>query len=265
MDKQKVALLSTVANFGLYQKSSTLFPKDIQRYVIDGTNGMHGMHSIKYMMSKLKGKGIEWLIMADEDVIFTNAELVFAIITEMQTKDFTVCGVRDGGMIVHRKENPFAINTFFSILNFKEIERVWKSSEVLKNQFVDANEFDDDLSHLPFDYDVASIYEPYYCFYFWLRRMGKKILFLDSKMGNDAISNKVYFKGDEVLCHTWYARSYGGNEKHTKRIDEILEKRGEFKTGLPDLSKVILYKKTTFALEQKIHKLSRKIIRKLSK
>ena len=65
-----IAILSTVVNFDLYQKSSPLFPKGIPKYVIDGRNGMHAMDSIRYMFKKLKDQNIDWLIMADEDVFF---------------------------------------------------------------------------------------------------------------------------------------------------------------------------------------------------
>jgi len=116
MNKQKVALLSTVANFDYYKKSATLFPQDIQRYIIDGTNGMHGLHSIQYIMTKLKNKGVEWLVIVDEDVIFTGATLDFEIINEMKATHMTVCGVVDGGDILHRKETQFTINTFFRFL-----------------------------------------------------------------------------------------------------------------------------------------------------
>ena len=70
IDKNKIAILTTVANFELYSHTSRYFPKDIKKYVIDGTNGMHGIHSIIYIMHKLKNEAIDWLIMADEDVIF---------------------------------------------------------------------------------------------------------------------------------------------------------------------------------------------------
>jgi len=54
MDVSKIALLSTVINFDLYAKSASYFPKEIPKYIIDGRNGMHGIHSILYMMKKLK-------------------------------------------------------------------------------------------------------------------------------------------------------------------------------------------------------------------
>jgi len=58
LDYSKIAILTTVINFELYNKTSKLFPLGIKKYVIDGRNGMHGIHSIKYMMRILKGKGI---------------------------------------------------------------------------------------------------------------------------------------------------------------------------------------------------------------
>lgn len=266
MNTSSIAILTTVANFDLYAKSATLFPKDIQRYVIDGTNGMHGIHSIKYLMKKLKGKGIDWLIMADEDVFFSDANLVFNIIDEMKANQITVCGVRDGGIIAHRNRNPFLINTFFSILNFKELETIWNEKEMLKNQFTVPNEFLDDLTTLPFNYDKTSLYEPYYCFYLWLRRKGKEFLFLDAVMDEDEISNKVFYNNREILCHSWFARSYGENEKHTKRINYILQKM--YLLELPkntSLFKTIFYKKSTFAVEQLLLKYYKKVCIKLGK
>jgi hypothetical protein len=38
---------------------------------------MHAMDSVRYMFTKLKNEGIDWLIMADEDVLFIQPELVF--------------------------------------------------------------------------------------------------------------------------------------------------------------------------------------------
>ncbi|MEC4004401.1 hypothetical protein OX283_007020 [Flavobacterium sp. SUN052] len=266
MDYSKIALLSTVANFELYDKTSLLFPSNVQKYVIDGTNGMHGIHSILYMMRKLKNKGIDWLIMADEDVVFYDSKIIFSIIEKMQSENLTVCGVRDGGTISHRNQNPYGINTFFSILNFKEIEAIWNEKEMLKNQYVIENEFPDDLSTLDYKYDVSSIYEPYYCFYFWLRRKGKQFLFLETAMDEDAISNYIYYQGKPFLCHTWYARSYSVNAKHTQRINTIISKSNIDKIAVePSFNSIIFYKNTTFALEQKIKKIYRKFSRRLFK
>lgn len=258
-----IALLTTVANFELYQKSAPLFPQDIQKYIIDGTNGMHAFESVKYMFKKLKNKNIDWLIMADEDVIFTNPIAVFDIIEHMKSNDYTVCGVRDGGMIPHRKQNPYLINTFFSIIHFSEIEKMWNENEVTKNQYIKKSEFNDDISNLMYEYNVSSIYEPYYCFYLWLRRKKKKFLFLETTVPfvDDEITNEVKdHKGNTLLYHTWYARAYGVNEKHTKRIDKIFN---SLSVESHDFIKPIIFKDSTFTFRKGIRKFIAKVVAKI--
>jgi len=263
MDKSKVVILTTLINKELYKKSAQLFPQGINKYVIDGSNGMFGIDSICFMMGKLQGKGIEWLIMADEDVLFLNPDAVFPIIQEMKNKDYLISGVRDGGVISNRTYSPFLINTFFSIVNFKELESIWDKKEVLKNQFVNAEEFEEDLSKLKGAYDVNSLYEPYYCFYFWLRRKNKKILFLDANRFSEEDDNTtvVYALDKSILLyHTWYARSYGNNQRHTKRIDKIFELVTFPKNTI---SEPIYFKDATFFIRRKIKKFNKRIIKKL--
>ncbi|WP_037316552.1 hypothetical protein [Salegentibacter sp. Hel_I_6] len=258
------AILTTVANFELYQKTANLFPEGIQTYVIDGRNGMHALHSIFYMFKKLKNKGIDWLVMADEDVIFTNPQSVLELIEFMKRNEYSVSGVRDGGAIKHRNNNPYAINTFFSILNFKKVSKLFNTNEIIGNQYVNKGEFEDDLSKLVYSFDKKSLYEPYYCFYFWLRRKGEKILFLNSKMieeENEQISNEVFDpNGTSLLIHTWYARSYGKNEKHTARIDEVL-KQISFASNP---RKPIIFKDTFFFIKMQVSKTFKKVKMKLS-
>jgi len=199
--------------------------------------------------------------MKDEDVIFNDASIVFRIIEEMKSNNMVVAGIRDGGMISHRNYNPFVINTFFSILNFTEIKNSWNSKKVLKNQYIIKNEFDDDLLSLKEDYDVESIYEPYYCFYFWLKRQKKKFLFLESKMYDDKITNMVLFNSKPFLNHTWYARSYGVNSKHTKRIDTILN--DSLKGSTYNTVDYILYKDNLFYIKSMFKKMLKKVSLKI--
>lgn len=263
MPKQNIAILTTVANFKLYEITSKLFPANCQKYVIDGQEGMHGLSSIFYMFKKLKNKNIDWLIMADEDVIFTNTDVVFELVNKMKKDNYTVAGVRDGGVISHRAFNPNLINTFFSIINLKAILEIWNKKVVKKNQYLIDNEFLVDTSLLEYKYDVASLYEPYYCFYLWLKRSGKHFLYLEAKMHQDAITNSVHFNNTTLLYHTWHARSYGKNEKHTKRIDFILnENKNTIEKGI-NKQDYILYKAPFFAVKQKSNKLLKKIKRKL--
>lgn len=259
-----IAILSTVINFDLYTKSSVFFPQNIQKYVIDGRNGMHGLSSIFYMMQKLKNKNIDWLVMADEDVLFLDNNMIFDIINKMKAGNYMVCGIRDGGMISHRLYNPYLINTFFSIVNFKELERIWNKNEILKNNYIIDNEFSDDLSRLKEDYNLKSLFEPYYCFYLWLRRKNKYFLFLDVEMHEDKYTNSVRYNDKLFLYHTWFARSYGINEKHTNRINNIFNILNMSNCKENETSDPIIFKDHTYFLVLKIKKNYKRIIRRFN-
>lgn len=262
MNKSNIAILTTVANFDLYNLTSKLFPKGIRKYVIDGTNGMHGIHSIFYMFKKLSKQDIDWLILSDEDVIFKDSNAVFSIIKTMKEEGITVSGVRDGGIIKHRQFNPFVVNTFFTIINFKEILEIWKKGEVKKHQYTLPNEFEIDNNNLK-SHDASSLYEPYYCFFLWLKRKGKKFLFLDAEMLTDTISNSISFKGKEFAYHTWYARSYNVNKKHTNRINSIINSLDIVTNKTSNDLKIIKYKDSFFLHKMRIKKFYRKLVNKL--
>ena len=264
MSKSNIAILTTVANFELYGISSKLFPKDIKKYVIDGRNGMHGIHSIYYMFKKLSNKNIDWLILADEDVIFKDSNVVFSIIDNMEKKQISVCGVRDGGVIAHRPYNPFMVNTFFTILNFKEILKIWNKNEVKKQQFILPSEFKIDETKLNGLFDIDSIYEPYYCFFLWLKRNEKNFLYLDAHMLDDGISNSIIFNNKEFAYHTWYARSYNVNKKHTNRINAVLNNM-HVNTNQTKLdANILLLKDPLFFLKMKMGKWYKRFLNKLN-
>lgn len=255
-------VLTTVSNFTLYKKTSVLFPKGIKKVVFDGTKGMHGIHSILFMFKYFKKTDIEWIVMVDEDVVFKNSNEVFNLIEYMDKNDFTVCGIRDGGVINHRNFNPYVINTFFSIVNFKKLKAIYDKKEIFKNNYTIQNEFDDDLSKLNYKYDSNSLYEPYYCFYLWLRRKKCKILFLDTEQyaTNDSLANSIIsLNGNLLGIHTWHARSYGKNLKHTIRIDSIL---GEFTFDGNSTNPEII-KNNWFPIQYNIQKLYRRLMNKI--
>ena len=225
VDRNKIALITTVSNWDLYRKTVRFFPKGVQLFAIDGTKGFFGIDSIRFFMRKLKHHDLNWLIMADEDVVFTKPEKVFNLIQFLEQENYIAAGMRDGGVLKWRDKNPYMLNTFFTLLNFKELCEIYDEEEMLASQYITKNEFNPNLN-LPFDnYQVNSLYESYYCFFLWLLRLGKKIFYLD---GSNPFSNETTLvldhQGRELLYHSWYARSYNRNKYHTERINFILEK-----------------------------------------
>ncbi|MDP3358911.1 MAG: hypothetical protein Q8S41_06125 [Lutibacter sp.] len=256
INNSKIAILSTVNNFNLYSKSSGLYPLNIQRYVIDGRNGMFGIHSINYMMKIFKRKNIDWLILMDEDALFIDPKLIFPLIKEMFLSDYIVCGVRDGGMLPERAGNPYVINPFFSIINLKKLKQIWNKKEMLSNHYIRKGEFDDDLSFLKYPYNINSMSEPYYCFYFWLKRKNQKLLYLDATLPfvDDQITNTVQdLNGKSILYHTWFSREYGDERgRHTARIDAVFN-QFSLSTNTNDL-KPIIYRDNLFPLKNRFRR-----------
>jgi hypothetical protein len=117
---------------------------------------------------------------------------------------------------------------------------------------------------LSFKYDIQSLYEPYYCFYLWLRREGEHFLFLDAGVPfkEDHITNSIIgISGKSFAFHTWHARSYGVNIKHTRRIDKVLTTISF--NNYPTNSDPELFKDRIFSLTQKVKKFIRLIELKL--
>lgn len=260
----EIAIVTTVSNKLLYKKSIQTFPLDIDFIAIDGSKGLFGIESIKFMFRKLSSKKYSWIIMADEDVLFANPQSVFEIISKMIKNNIDVCSIRDGGVLSWRDKNPFLPNPFFCILNFDKIKPLYSEKDVVENQFLLANEFDDDLSSLNFKYDVDSIFEEYYCFFLWLRRKKMKFHFLHAvsdTFENDLETTTVFdLNGKILLYHTWYARMYRFSEFHTKRIDRIIN------LCVPQITqdkiRVLWLKDYTFNFRKYFRKIKNRILNK---
>lgn len=267
VDKSKIVIISTVSNLGLYRQSMKYHPDKIDRVIIDGRNDMHGVDSLIFMFKKLKNTDYEWVIMVDEDVFFTNQDKIFNLIDYMIDNDFTVCGVRDGGMISHRNYNPLAINMFFSIINYKKIKSTLTINDIRENHHVNFK-FNFKLPEFKSEFDLKSLKEPYYGFYFWLLSKGYKILYLNIKNSlNDYLSTIVLdHKENELLIHTWYARSYNSSKFHTDRINNVIKKLGsENKLLFNNKEDYKVWKNSSFYARNLIRKTLKKIKMKFVK
>jgi hypothetical protein len=262
-DKSKIAIITTVASFKLYNKTATLFPKGIDKIVIDGTTGMYGLNSIEFMFEKFKSKNYDWIIMADEDVFFYDANLVFELIEYMDEHNFDICGIRDGGEIEHRFHNPEAINTFFSILNFKKISVKYEYRLILDCQkYIPELYANKDYSVLKYSYDLQSLKEPYYCFYFWAHLNHFKFLYLDTinPVGDDMIGNVILSPtGEKMAFHSWYARVYEVYEDQTVRLNSFL-KDFNIEEALVDWNNVQVLNKPFFNWKKRMKKFIKKNI-----
>jgi hypothetical protein len=265
MKPSDIAILSTVNNFELYNKSASLYPPEIARYVFDGRNGMFGIHSIFYMMQKFKNTNIKWMVLMDEDALFINPNLIYPLIEFMERNDFIIAGMRDGGMLPERSGSPYAMNPYFSIINFEKLKKIWNKKEVIKNHYILENEFDDDLCHLSYPFNKMSMSEPYYGFYFWLKRNNYKLLYLDVSLPfpDDQITNAVHdLEGNKILYHTWFSREYGDDRgRHTDRIDKVFAQFSQSDTIESKQPKI--FKDSLFPVKNRIRKFKKNMKKRL--
>lgn len=226
MNKNKIAIATTVANLDLYNKTKLFFPQDIDVYAIDGAKNFFGIHSLLFCLNRLRKKDLDWLILADEDVIFTHPEKVFPLIEYLEKHNYTVAGMSEGDRMESESKHPYVINTFFAILNLSDIYKIYDEKVVLENQFIIENEFSSKKDWMPdYPYEINSLAESYYCFFLWLLRNGRKTKFLKaSRPDDDYLSTIIYDHNDEaILLHTWYARYYRVDPEQTKRINKAVD------------------------------------------
>ena len=160
------------------------------------------------------------------------------------------------------------INTFFTVLNFKKINELFNWQEIKRNQFIEENEFKNDFKQLPFQFDLKSTYEPYYCFFLWLLRKNEKFYYLDSKMAftDDKYTNSIYLNNNQLIAyHTWHARSFGKNELHTKRINRVFNIVEKINSKQQQKVTPIIFKDKTFYIREALRKFFKRIYLKLKK
>lgn len=236
LDKNKIGIITTVCNWDLYHKTKHFFPKDIQVFAIDGTNSFYGIDSMVFFMKKLKKKDIDWLIMADEDVVFTRPERVFNLINFLAENEYTVSGMSEADRFENWSKHPYVVNTYFCILHLKKIYGFYNEKEMLENQYILADEFSNKKPWMPeYPHKINSLAESYYCFFLWLLRKGEKTKFLSiSRPSQDPLTTIVKdHTGKELLFHSWYARFYGKDSFHTDRINDLI-KEGKFNNENPN-------------------------------
>jgi len=261
IEKSEIAIITTVSNIELYNKSLKYHPEGIDRIMIDGRKGLYGMESIIFMFEKLKKTNYKWIIMVDEDVFFIKPKLVFDQINYMNKNNYTISGLRDGGVVNHRTYNPFAMNTFFLIINYEKLKPIWNKKEVLNTHKID-NKKMLSLNNLEYDFDVNSSFELYYPFFFWVLNKNNRLLYLETKSPfkkNDVYSNAVYdHRKNTILVHSWFARAYGKYEEHTKRIDELIETTMQ-RTNLNDNISYVVWKNLYFTFMFNLRRIIKRI------
>jgi hypothetical protein len=221
----------------LLEMCKFFIPKEWNVRVLKGTT------QVSYF-KELMNTEYDWVVNLDEDAFLINPEKVLCLIKYMKDNDVIYSGVLDGGQLEIRPANPVSMNPFFNVFNVKEIKKVINYNnfdtviEKYHNELNILVQTQDnsvyrnvDLSKLKYTY-TNCYFEQYYVFFYLLNSNFKYLVidahyfdkYLDLDPGKRTqvdITTVLNFGGRDFLYHTWYARNYGEDVYHTKRIDNV--------------------------------------------
>jgi hypothetical protein len=225
--KYKISIITTVSNRLLFEKSRVFLPTECDHFYIDGRFGFYGLKAIELALTCAQLKPYEWIIFLDEDAVILDAKKLYSVIQHMFDENFGIAGVRDGGEIEFRRGNPHFPNLSFLIINKNALPKEIDFSVKLRQEFfTNPNNFN---TEFPFrnGYEIFQNSEEYYNFFQELLIKNISFLFLKSRFYSPSTDDftTVFFdhEGKDLIIHTWWARAYGQNERHTNRINRIFD------------------------------------------
>ena len=197
----------------------------------------------------------DYVVSVDEDAFLFNTDGFLELMQFIATNDIDVCGMRDGGA-VPRGGHPLVINPFFLVLNTKKI-RLFFDKKLISNN-TDLSKFDTLLTPEIIktfngnNYNLRSIEEPYYHFFFYLLDINVKFHYLDYFVWNN--DPGVIWDGELVkiatmlktnnnasfLLHCWLS-SYLNPETREPRFVFLSHQSKALETGKSFFSKNRLY------------------------
>lgn len=221
----KIAVVVTVQNFKLFKKTKNSIPPGIDLFVVDGRYGFYALNALELVFSSDQIAKYDWIIMADEDVIFIDFDAILELIHRMKNNDHQLAGVSDGSALEFRKGDPTIPNLFFCVFNNFKIRSIFKGEQ----QFLEYHKFKLYQSVKKRKYKTSRINkmtEEYYQFFNFLKINGIRIFFLNAihdTFPQDYYTTKVLDNQNNLLIiHTWFARDYGRNMDQKQRIDRVL-------------------------------------------
>lgn len=230
-----LAIVTSVINADLYALTVNNFLAcDYPTFWFQGTYKQYGLNFLVELFRNYSLKKFKYLLLLDEDNILLNPVELNNIIDSLIEKDISIAGVRDGGEISHRNASPIMVNTFFCFLNMEKLRKDFNKDKIFEIRGFESEDFKNWEQITNFtgskSYDLSLFGEPYYSFFLYFRRLGHTFYYLKaSDYEEDLISTKVLSENDEVVAiHTWYARKFGVDPEHTKRISSIINKFANF-------------------------------------
>jgi hypothetical protein len=214
-----VTIVITSLNASLLWLCRSFLPPDVPVFVIDGRRDCWGLRSIEYMIEHVPAR---WAVLLDEDGFVIDFGRVRQLVDHAVQHDIACIGMPDGGIVPIRRHNPNAMNMFFNILDLEQIRAKWNSAACQAH--IGSGSAMRELWPPPERLTPGAAYrfddfEPYYCFYFWLKAAGFRLEWLTGRSHTDGLSTILTdASGEPFLLHTWYGRNFVSQPCHRERI-----------------------------------------------
>jgi hypothetical protein len=153
-----------------------------------------------------------YTVLVDEDCFILDSAQLDSMIDFMnENQDVSLLGTPDGGTF-HRHYNPFACNTLFLIVRNSLVRGVRAEPNWRALTFRDLMPPIDTahLAQLDSSRVNTNLQEPYYPFFWWVRKSGGKTCFVMPSVGADTLGSVIYWRNAPrpLLIHMWWLRQW---------------------------------------------------------
>ncbi len=189
----------------------TKFPA-AKRVLVDGSRDWDPLCFVQVCESA----GTAYTVLVDEDCfILDSAQLDSMIEYLNENQDISLLGTPDGGTF-HRHYNPFACNTFFLIVRNSIVRGVSAEPNWRELTFEDLAPPADraHLAQLDASRLNTNLHEPYYPFFWWVRKSGGRTCFVLPSVGADTLGSVIHWRNAPrpLLIHMWWLRQWFVND-----------------------------------------------------
>ena len=181
-----------------------------------------------YFFAMLRDEACDVAINVDEDAYLYDLDAVLDLAEYVLENGYANAGCPDCQPGCPRSGNPIVTNPFFNVFNLELIRTEWQGKKAVRSlRYDDVKDrlraaFDCPYPLERTDFECLDA-EPYYNFFFWLA-LRFRTLYLPCYRHDDGFSTVLLAPDGRRLCaHSWYSRRYRIVQKHTERIDRLID------------------------------------------
>jgi len=206
-----LVIIRNVLNPDLLKRTEIKYEPQL---LVDGRNGLFGQQLLLklFVENRIQDK-YGFVCLIDEDCLLYDIQHTHDIISYMKENSIDIMGVPDGGMLKHRTHRPDVPNLFFVVIDTAKLKNLdWDELRLYPTPQGECTS--------EYAYDN---FEPYYKTLCYMNeKLNYNFVPLEGKGILDDRTTEVYFNGQPICLHTWFARKYNVDIIQTKRINKAI-------------------------------------------